>query len=145
MREEISGGDVVIVVVVVAGRDIVKEAEVVFVKGRQVPLPKFGQLTTTLRRATMHGHTMRHSRRSVVPAPLLPGISQDVHFREKPRSVGRAAVFSYGLFAFHLSMQVPSISSRDFKTGVKAQIYRHTHHMCASQLTRVHPGTCGTS
>ena len=54
MREEISGGDVVIVVVVVAGRDIVKEAGVVF---RERKASSTAQIWTTnhhLQQATMH-------------------------------------------------------------------------------------------
>ena len=74
MREEISGGDVVIVVVVVAGRDNVKEAGVVFRERKASSTPKFGQLTTTCRLPQATTQTRDDfQRRSLVPAPLFPG------------------------------------------------------------------------
>ena len=60
--------------------------------------------------------------------------------REKLRSVNRPALFSYGLFALCLDIQVPSTLSCDFNTGIKARNPRHTHDLCPSQLTRVRPG-----
>ena len=73
MREEISGGDVVIVVVVVAGRDNVKEVGVVFRERKASSTPKFGQLNTTCRLPQATTQTRDDfQRRSLVPAPLFP-------------------------------------------------------------------------